>query len=108
MCGTAEIPLTVVTPNCLGCEECNLANTIGTPGATTLMSTIGSLPSGAQRCIEGTLVIDQNTVFINSQFRMGVKSAIVVQPGVEFYVENTVLEGCDAMWRGIVAHYGRW
>lgn len=56
--------------------------------------------------IAGTLIIDQNTIWTQKQVKMMAGAQIIVATGVTFQISESVLEGCDYMWKGILMNGG--
>ena len=87
---------------------CENGYNIGVPGQLTYLSnsTLPSLVNNDCIAIAGTLVIDQNFLSFNNEFRMQSGSSIVVDDGgflnLSFSDEvSGKIHGCDKMWRGI-------
>lgn len=106
-CGTVEIETSITATVCLLCEDCDSGNTIGVPGEnTSLIDVIDSENlsennASVHWCVAGTLIIDQNYNFINSTFLMKPGSRILIQDGKALSIGNSLIMGCEEMWRGI-------
>ncbi|GJM36482.1 MAG: hypothetical protein DHS20C18_54830 [Saprospiraceae bacterium] len=108
---TYKVTIDADGENTFGCASCNTSNTVPSGyklGDAITSGILDNLPAtNAQTvCIEGTLEIDFDYNFINSQLNMLPGSKIVVKDGAYLTLYNTRLSGCTAMWAGIEIEKG--
>lgn len=84
-----------------GCEE---PNNIGTKSATTLWSSLTNTQK-TKSCyaVEGTLVMDEDFTFTDKKFVMNDDATIRIG-AVSVTIDTCVLQGCEALWNGIVMY----
>ncbi len=112
-CNDNTYKVTIITDgdNTFGCSSCDTNNTIPTGyklGDAIAAGILDNLPAASAQtvCIEGTLEIDFDYNFVNSQLNMLPGSRIVVKDGAYLTLSNSRLSGCTAMWAGIEIEKG--
>lgn len=85
----------VVTYPCISESSIIITDT----SATTFFSS--STITDSDYLLVDTLYIDMDMTFTNCIIHAMTGSQIIVQPGFQLILDNTIIEGCNFMWQGI-------